>query len=130
MIENIIGIAIIAIISSTLSLMLKKERPEISFLLSLCGGIVILYMIFPAARSAAEIIKTVSDLAGINSQYISVILKSCIIAMITGVCASTCRDSGNSSLAVKLEIAGRITIIILAFPIINTLFNVILSVIN
>ena len=73
---------------------------------------------------------TISEIAGIGGEYITVIIKSCVIAMITSVCASTCRDAGNSSLALKLEIAGRIAIIILAVPVINTLFNIILSVIK
>ncbi len=130
MIEDILGVSIIAIIASVLSLMLKKDRPEFSLLIVITAGALILFLILPAARSAAETIMTISEIAGINQEYITVIIKSCVIAMITSVCASTCRDAGNSSLAVKLEIAGRIAIIILAVPVINTLFNVILSVIK
>lgn len=130
MIDNILSITAIAIIASILSLMLKKDRPEISFVLSIVAGIVILFMLFPAARSALDIIENLSDIAGIKIEYMTVIIKSCIIAMITSVAAATCRDSGNSSLAMKLEIAGRVAIIILAFPVINTLLSLILSVIN
>lgn len=130
MIEDILGISVIAIIASVLSLMLKKDRPEFSLLVVITAGALILFLVMPAARSAAEVVLTISEIAGINQQYITVIIKSCVIAMITSVCASTCRDAGNSSLAVKLEIAGRVAIIILAVPVINTLFNVILSVIK
>lgn len=130
MIEDILGISAIAIVASVLSLMLKKDRPEFSLIIAVTGGAIIIFLILPAARSAAEVVTTISEVAGISGEYITVIIKSCVIAMITSVCASTCRDSGNSSLAVKLELAGRIAIIILAVPVINSLFNVILSVIN
>ncbi len=124
------GVCLIGIIASVLSLVLKKDRPEFSLLVVLSAGLIILLLILPAARIAAETIMTISEIAGIGGEYITVIIKSCVIAMITSVSASTCRDAGNSALALKLEIAGRIAIIILAVPVINTLFNIILSVIK
>lgn len=130
MIEDVIGVSIIGIIASVLSLILKKDKPEFSLLISISAGAIILFLILPAARIAAEAVLTISEIAGIGGEYITIIIKSCVIAMITSVCASTCRDAGNSSLALKLEIAGRIAIIILAVPVINTLFNIILSVIK
>ena len=130
MIEDVIGVSIIGIIASVLSLILKRDKPEFSLFISISAGAIILFLILPAARMAVEAIMTISEIAGISGEYITVIIKSCVIAMITSVCASTCRDAGNSSLALKLEIAGRIAIIILAVPVINTLFNIILSVIK
>ena len=130
MIHDILGACLIGVISSVLSLMLKKDRPEFSLLIAITAGIIIVFLLLPVASAAMRFIERISEIAGIGSEYISVIIKSCAIAMITGVCASTCRDAGNSSLAVKIEIAGRLTIIILAMPVINTLFNVILSVIK
>ena len=130
MTQDIVGVCLIGVTASVLSLMLKKDRPEFSLLIAMTAGVIIVFLILPAAQNAARLIMTISEIAGIGGEYITVILKSCAIAMITGVCASTCRDAGNSSLAMKLEIAGRIAIIILAMPVINTLFNVILSVIK
>lgn len=120
----------IGVTASVLSLMLKKDRPEFSLIIAMTAGVIIVFLILPAAQNAASLIMTISEIAGIGGEYITVIIKSCAVAMITGVCASTCRDAGNSSLAMKLEIAGRVAIIILAMPVINTLFNVILSVIK
>ena len=130
MTESILSVCLIAVISSVLTLVLKKERPEFSLLIAITAGIIILFMILPEAGGVARLIINISEVAGIGDEYITVIIKSCAIAMVSGVCASTCRDAGNSSLALKLEIAGRIAIIILAMPVVNTLFNVILSVIK
>lgn len=130
MMQDILTVCIIAVITSVLTLLLKKERPEISVIIAITAGILIIFVILPAAQSIAKLFIHMSEIAGISSEYISVIIKSCVIAMVSGACASTCRDSGNSSLALKLEIAGRITIIVLAMPVINTLLNVILSVIK
>ena len=130
MINDVIGISAIAIVAISLSLMLKKDRPDFSLLISVAAGALILVSIFPAMGNAAYMILDISDVSGINSEYIVVIIKSCVIAMVTGTVAATCRDNGFSSLALKMEIAGRITIIILALPVISTLFNTILSVIK
>ncbi len=130
MMQDITVVCIIAVIASVLTLVLKKDRPEFSVIIAIAAGAIIIFMILPAAEGAAKLFVSISEIAGIGSEYISVIIKSCVIAIVSGVCASTCRDAGNSSLALKLEIAGRITIIVLAMPVINTLLNVILSVIK
>ena len=130
MMQDIITICIIAVISSVLTITLKKDRPEFSVIIAITAGVLIIFMILPAAEGAVRLFVNISEIAGIGNEYISVIIKSCVIAMVSGVCSSTCRDAGNSSLALKLEIAGRITIIMLAMPVINTLLNVILSVIK
>ena len=130
MMQDIIAVCIIAVISSVLTLTLKKDRPEFSVIIAVTAGILIVFMILPAAESVAGFFLSMSEFAGIGSEHITLIIKACVIAMVSGVCASTCRDAGNSSLALKLEIAGRITIIMLAMPVINTLLNVILSVIK
>ncbi|MBR5586627.1 MAG: hypothetical protein IKW02_01560 [Clostridia bacterium] len=126
----IVEVAVIATVSSVLTLMLKKDRPETAYLLSLAAGVLVIYILFPSAKTALEVIYSLSGLSGINAEYIDVIVKSCIVAMITGVSASSCRDAGNSSLAAKVEIAGRVAIIVMAAPVVKVLFNVILSVIR
>ena len=130
MMQDITVVCIIAVIASVLTLVLRKDRPEISVIIAIAAGTIIIFMVLPAAEGVAKLFVNISEIAGIGSEYISVIIKSCVIAIVSGVCASTCRDAGNSSLALKLEIAGRITIIVLAMPVINTLLNVILSVIK
>lgn len=130
MISQIVSISVIAVIGGVLALMLKRDRPEYSLLISVCAGVIILLSIITAAKDMTYSLMEISSLAGINSDYMVVIIKSCVVAMITGVTASTCRDCGYSSLGLKLEIVGRITIIILAMPVINKLLSIILSVIR
>ena len=127
---TIVEISVIAMVASVLTLMLKKDRPEIAYILSMVAGVIIIFAFLPAAKDAMEVIYGLSGLSGINAEYIGVIVKSCLVAMITGVSAASCRDAGNSSLAAKVEIAGRTAIIVLAMPTISMLFNIILSVIK
>ena len=126
----IVEVAVVAMVASVLTLMLKKDRPEIAYILSLAAGAIILLTVLPSAKRAIEVIYGLSEMSGIGGGYVDVILKSCIIAMITGVSADSCRDAGNSSLAAKVEIAGRVAIIVMAAPTIGVLFNIILSVIK
>ena len=115
--QDILSVCIIAVIASVLTLVLKKNNPEFSVIVAITAGVIVIFMILPDVQNVARLFVHMSEIAGISSEYISVIIKSCVIAMVSGVCASTCRDAGNSSLALKLEIAGRVTIIILAMPV-------------
>ncbi len=130
MIEDILSLSAIAVISSLLSILLKKERADFSVLISIAAGACLIIYILPSLYQTIKIISDVSERSGINSQYISIIIKSCVISTITTVCAATCRDCGQSSLAMGLELAGRIAIILSALPVINSLLSLILSMIK
>ena len=64
------------------------------------------------------------------SKYASLLIKALCISMISHICASVCRDAGESSIAYFAELAGRIQIIIMALPIIDEILGVAYSLLE
>ncbi len=116
--------AALGIVTAVLALTLKS-RPDISVLISIAGGVVILAGFLPKIAEIIVGIGNIARIGGIDGKYLKIILKSAGIAIAVTVCASVCRDAGQSALALKLEIAGRIAIILMAIPVIENLLDVI-----
>lgn len=124
---DILQIVFLGILTAILYLVMKDLHPTIAYILVIVAGIIILLSILEQISSVFELIHYVSNEANIEHVYIETILKVIGIAYIVEIGASMTRDAGLSSLATKIELAGKIFIIILAIPIIRSLIETILA---
>ena len=56
---------------------------------------------------------------GIVAEYAAIMLKGLGAAILTHICALTCRECGKPSLADTVELAGKLEIFILCLPLIK-----------
>lgn len=75
-----------------------------------------------------NLLKDIANRANVNSQFLGIILKITGIAILTEFAVSICQDSGESSIANKVDIGGKVMIITLSIPIISSLLETILKV--
>jgi stage III sporulation protein AD len=61
--------------------------------------------------------------AQLNMVFLSALLKIIGIAYIAEFGTQVCRDAGENALAFKVELAGKVMILILAVPIISTIVD-------
>ena len=71
----------------------------------------------------ADVVADVRDIGGqtIPTETLAVLFKALGIALITQICASVCRDGGEAGLASWVEMAGKIEILLLSFPLIRNI---------
>ena len=112
----VLGLGLVGMI---LSITVKNSRPEMSVLVSLSVGIVILLYISGDIKTVFETFGSIIESSGLNTEYFKIAQKACIIAYITEFCAQLCRDAKEASVAVKLEMAGKVSIVILSLPVIS-----------
>lgn len=103
---------------------LKKYTPEISAVLSVAAGAVILIAVMQRTAPVVREISELSDRAGISSAYGRVLLKTIGICFLCQFTADTCRDSGQSSLASKVELAGKIAVLLTALPLFEDILQI------
>ena len=65
--------------------------------------------------------------ASINSEFLLIILKVTGIAFLTEFGVSICKDSGETAIANKIDLAGTILIITISIPIISALLELTLK---
>lgn len=120
---NLIQLAAVAIIAVVLVLIVKEQRPEMAILISIATGV---FIIMNSVGKIKIIIDSISDFSrtsGVNTEYISVLVRIIGIAYITEFISEICRDAGENSIASKLEIAGKLTILAMAVPIIISVMD-------
>lgn len=122
---KIIGIGVVA---TFLVVILKNTRPEFSLYISIVTGIIIFSMIL---GELSYVIRTLNELAqriNIEFVYFSTILKIIGMAYLVEFGAQISRDAGEDSIAMKIELGGKVIIMVLSIPILLALMELIIKI--
>ena len=122
---KIIGIALTALV---IIIMLKQYRPEYAVFISILTGVLILVLVMDKLTGIINIIQSIQDIFGINTQFIAILIKITGIAFLSEFAVSICKDSGEAAIASKIEIGSKIIIISMSIPIISNLLEIILKI--
>ena len=122
---KIIGIGLISLI---VIIILKQYRPEFALYVSILAGIFILVLSISQISGVINLLKSLASKANINSEFLGIILKITGIAILTEFAVSICQDSGESSIANKIDIGGKVIIITISLPIISSLLETMLKI--
>ncbi|HEY9061225.1 MAG TPA: stage III sporulation protein AD [Pseudobacteroides sp.] len=125
---EIIQIVGLGIIATVFIVLLKSLRPEIAMLVSIITGVAIFIIVAGKLSSIVGVLNGIADRAGVDMAYLSTLLKIIGIAYIVEFGAEICKDAGESAIASKIELAGKVAIIFLAVPIITALLDLIIKV--
>lgn len=120
---NAVYAALICIAGALICTVLKQTRPEMAVGVALAAGTAAILVCMEDIRRAAEAIKNLSETSGISSSYYAVMLKACGIAMISEFAAQICSDAGETSLAGRIKLALRASLIVMAIPILADVFS-------
>lgn len=108
----------------------KQFKPEFALPLLLVGSAALLLGLAPQIASIIEAVQRMAQNCGIDSKYIQIVVKTTGIACLCSIAASMCRDAGQSALGSKIELGGRLSILVLAMPVVSELYYVILQCIR
>ncbi|GMB10545.1 MAG: stage III sporulation protein AD [Candidatus Improbicoccus devescovinae] len=114
---NIISITLFCIVSVLISILLKKDLPEFSFLCSLLSCVIIFILCVPEINKIIVEIKQFFNYVRLPVEYLNILLKTVGTYILTQFASDSCKDAGNQALANKIEFAGKIFISINALPI-------------
>lgn len=124
---DIVQIVCIGIVAVILASAIKAQRPEIALQVSIITGIFIFLLVAVKLSAVIQFIQTFSKKADIDTTYLTILLKIVGIAYIAEFGAEVCKDAGECSIASKIELAGKVTIMILAVPIITSLLDLVVK---
>ncbi|MBS1401242.1 MAG: stage III sporulation protein AD [Firmicutes bacterium] len=119
---KIIGVAFVTAITAIL---LKSTKPELSFAVTVTGVIVILVFVADMLQNTVNIISTIASLTGIENGLIKILLKIVGVGYLTEFSAGILNDFGSNAVADKVILGGKLTILILSLPIIESVLNLI-----
>lgn len=124
-IVKIIGIGLISIIIIAI---LKQYRPEFGIYISLIAGILILSLIITKISGIIELLKSLANKNFINNKFLMLLIKITGIAILTEFMVSICKDSGETAIANKVDLGGKVIIMSMSIPIMSSLLETIIKI--
>ncbi|MGL4850044.1 MAG: stage III sporulation protein AD [Clostridium sp.] len=126
----IIKIVAFAFVALFMFLFFKGKRDDIAILISLIAGIAILGIVILQLGEVITFFKDVANKAGMDIVYIGIIMKIIAIAFLTSFASEICKDAGANSIGGKIELAGKVGILLLAIPILMAVLDSILKIVE
>ncbi len=124
---DILKICIIAIISVIVILTIKPQMANISIMIGIVSGVIMFIMIIPTLEEVLNSILDIVSMLDIGIEHIGIILKIIGISYICEFSSQICIDAGENAIASKIELAGKVLIMLISIPIITRLLGLITS---
>lgn len=121
-IMKIIGVAFVTAITSVL---LKSTKPELSFAVTITGVIVILLFVIDSLQNVLIAFSAIAQTTGIQNGLLKILLKIVGVGYITEFGAGILQDFGSSAVADKVVLGGKIVIVVLSLPVMQSLLTMI-----
>lgn len=122
---KIIGVGITALI---IIIILKQYKPEFTVYVSIIAGVIILLMVMDKLSAVVNILSSLASKTGTGSTFLKILLKITGIAILTEFAVSICKDSGETAIASKIDLGGKIIIISISIPIITALLELLIQI--
>lgn len=123
-IVQIVGIGLVATI---LALVIKEQKPVFGFLLAIVCGILIFTFLIDKIAEVIRVLERLAVQADINLVFLETILKIIGIAYIAEFGAQITRDAGQGAIASKIELAGKVLILVMAVPIVQIIIETVVD---
>ena len=123
---KIISLAFIIVVCVML---VKQFKPEMAIFVEIAGAILLLGYIIQLLEETFGFFDYIISFTGLNSELFTVLLKIIGVGYLTEFSVNMYNDCGNSSVASKVLLAGKLTIFVLSIPIMRELIDLLVSVI-
>jgi stage III sporulation protein AD len=119
-----------AVAGAALGLVVRKNNPESSLLLSAAAAVFATYMGFEVITGVLGFVRLIAGEAGIPDATLAIVLKTAGISVVTKLISDVCRDAGQASAASGVEFTGAVTAIYVALPLFRTALDMIYSLLQ
>ena len=112
-------------------LILRQYKPDWAPFLRMAVAVIAFGSILSMAGTVIAYVTELTDATGAAAgEAWTILLRALGVAFLTEIAASICRDSGEAGLAGWVEMAGRLEILLLSFPLIRTVFDTVATLVG
>lgn len=116
---HVLQLAGIGLVATVLMTVLRPLAPQFSMMIAIVAGVALLLPILGNLQTVIHSLTELSTAAKVNQGFLSTVLRIIGIAYIIEFAAQVARDANEGGLANKIELAGKVGIVVLAVPIIT-----------
>jgi len=122
---DIFRIAAIGICGVLISAIVKGYKPEFAAYVVIATVLIIFGIVIYKLTSVFEFLGEIYNQISYGKNFFPIILKVLAVAYIADFTAQICRDSGETAIAGKVELAGKVMIFYLALPVLMAVMDLI-----
>ena len=117
---DVLKASAVALVGLVSLLVLKQFRPEWATVLRLGVTAVLVAFLLTMVSGIVDFVEELNrDSAVLPAGMWQIMLKSVGVALLTEVASGICKDSGEAGVAVWVEMAGKLEIVLLSLPLIS-----------
>ena len=119
---SLVGLGLVAAI---LSVVLRQYRPEFATVVSVSAGVLILGGVLVAILPVVAQIQSIFDSTAVPRQYVQILFRALGICFITQIACDACKDAGESAIGAKVELAGKIGVLVISLPLFTQVLEIV-----
>jgi len=120
---TITHIVLFGVVGAMLIMTIREVAPQVSFLLTLVVAVALFAVAIGRLAGILVPIERLAQEADVNTLFFSTVVKIIGIAYLVEFGAQVARDAGAGSIAAKLELVGKLFILVLALPIMTAVVD-------
>lgn len=126
-IVKIVGIGLMA---GMLIILVRQRKPELALGLSIATGILLFMLMLGRIFQVIDFLQALGARAKVDATHMSTVLKIVGIAYVTDFGSQVLQDSGEKTVATKVEVAGKVIIILMSVPIMMAILDTVLRLLG
>ena len=130
MTPDLFDIAVFCITATVLALVLRQHRPEFAIFVSLACSVAVVLYVAQGIGQVMEELELLFSNTLLSEELIQVVLKCLGVCILTELAGQTCRDAGENAIGAKIELAGKVTLVVVSIPLFQQLINVAGTLLN
>ncbi|MCL2572892.1 MAG: stage III sporulation AC/AD family protein [Defluviitaleaceae bacterium] len=115
------------VLCAVLAIIIKKQSPEIALIITIASSVLIFLMILPMLTQAVGVLTNVGNMLDGGFEYVSLALRVIGVAYMAELGSSVCTDAGESAIATKIDLGGRVIIMVMAMPVVIDIVTTVLG---
>lgn len=123
---KIVAFSIVAVIFIVILKSVKKE--DFALIVTIISSLIMFGILLIKLEDITEILTALINKSGINKEYLTLLLKVTGISYVIELATNICKDAGSSSLASKVEMLGKLSIVVLTIPILSSVIATVLEI--
>jgi stage III sporulation protein AD len=116
---HVLQLAGIGLVATVIISVLRPHAPQFAMLVAILAGVALLYSVVGNMQSVIHTLSDLSATAKVDQGFLGTVLRIIGMAYIIEFAAQVARDADEGALAGKIELAGKVGIVVLAVPIIT-----------
>ena len=122
---SIVQVVVLGVAGVLFAVQIKQEKAEVAIYLCIVVSLLIFFGIMDSLEIIVETIQEIGSFLKVEASYITTLIKMLGITYLAEFASGICKDAGYQTVAVQIEMFGKLTILVLSLPILLALLRTI-----